>query len=104
MLCWHGYLLKIDEVYIDKETYEAIIESSTVDGIKINFYDPLFFMIMDVCMKDTFGIFRISGLAYSLFKTKPETISLIDEKVLKEAELNGSIEQLKIFSELKSEI
>jgi hypothetical protein len=103
--CYAGtdIFLKIDEVYIDNETYEAIIESSTVDGIKINFYDPLFFMNMDIYMKDTFRIFRIAGLAYSLFKTKPETISLIDEKVLKEAELNGSIEHLKILSELKSE-
>ncbi|BDQ03640.1 MAG: hypothetical protein KatS3mg036_0956 [Ignavibacterium sp.] len=103
--CYAGtdIFLKIDEVYVDSETYEAIIQSSTIDGIKINFYDPLFLMNMDVYMKDTFRIFRIAGLAYSLFKTKPNIISLIDEKVLEEAELKGSIEHLKMFTKLKSE-
>jgi hypothetical protein len=83
--CAHGtdVFLKINEVNVDRNTYEAIIESSTVDGVLINFYDPLFFMNMDIYMKDTFRIFRLSGLAYSLFKTKSEKITLLEKSSAK---------------------
>jgi hypothetical protein len=78
--CHYGteIFLNIDDIHFEEDTFEAVIESSTVDGIKINFYDPLFFLNMDIYMKDTYRIFRISGLAYSLFKTKPESINLFN--------------------------
>lgn len=99
--CFHGIdiFLRIDEVYVDISTYEAIIESSTIDGMKINFYDSMFFMNMDIYMKDTYRIFRIAGLAYSLFKTKPEVKDLLNKK--KETKSEFLTELFKLPNEIE---
>lgn len=102
--CFHGIdmFLKIDDIYVDNETYEAIIKSSTVDGTVINFYDPLFFMNMGIYEKETYRIFRIAGLAYSLYKTKPEKISLVDESIPEEIELK--LKELNVPIEFTKEV
>jgi len=102
--CFHGIdmFLKIDDIYVDNETYEAIIQSSTVDGMTINFYDPLFFMNMGVYEKETYRIFRIAGLAYSLYKTKPEKFSLVEESIHKENE--QKLKELNAPSEFPNEV
>ncbi len=102
--CFHGIdmFLKIDDIYVDNETYEAIIQSSTVDGMMINFYDPLFFMNMGIYEKETYRIFRIAGLAYSLYKTKPEKFSLVEESTHKEIELK--LKELNVPSEFSNEV
>lgn len=103
--CFYGndIFIKINNIKYDHEAIDAIIEGSTEEGMFINFYDPLYFTNMDIYTIDTFRIFRLSGLAYSLFKTKPGIVELFDEKTKQDVKQRNKTLKIEIPTEVPRE-
>lgn len=103
--CFEGtdIFLKINKIQFEKDTIEAILECSTEDGTLINFYDTLYFEQINIYMLDSFRKFRIAGIAYSLFKTKPGKTELFDSKTKEQILKRNETEEIKIPTEFSTE-